>query len=122
MKIPRLAVALIGISSLLLFGALLQGRAAGARGVPSVLRAQAIEIVDSRGQVRAQLNVSSDGEVVLRLRDANGTIRAKLGASEAGSGLVLLNEDTEVGAHILATRTRTLLNLQRGDQQQVLIP
>lgn len=121
MNIQRVAIALIGISSLLALGALLHDQPAEARG-PSVLRAKAIEIVDGRGRVRAQLAISPDGEVVFRLRDASGAIRAKLGASEDGSALVLLNEATEVGAHLLASRDRTLLTLQRGDRRQDLVP
>lgn len=45
-----------------------------ARAVPTVLRGKAIELVDRRGRVRAQLNVSSDGEVTIdapRLRRLN---------------------------------------------------
>lgn len=38
-----------------------------ARAVPTVLRGKAIELVDRRRRVRAQLNVSSDGEVIARI-------------------------------------------------------
>jgi hypothetical protein len=92
MKVQRLALpfALLGLP--LSIGLLLHERAAGAQSVPAIVRARAIELVDGRGRVRAQLDVESNGEVVFRLRDANGTIRVKLGASEAGSGLLLANE------------------------------
>jgi hypothetical protein len=120
MKAQPLAVAFIGL--LLLLGVLLQERPAGAQAVPLVLRAQAIELVDAQGQVRAQLNLESSGEVVFRLRDSKGTIRAKFGADTAGSGLVLLNERTEPGVHILATRTGTSLALKRGAKRRVLRP
>jgi hypothetical protein len=75
--------------------------------VPTVLRAQAFELVDERGQVRSRLNVESSGEVVLRLLDQKGTIRVKLGAGETGSGLVLIDEATEPGIHLVARRTGT---------------
>jgi hypothetical protein len=87
-----------------------------------VVRAEAIELVDGSGRVRAQLNVSPDGEVVFRLRDENGTIRAKLGADERGSGLLLLDNKTEPGVHVLATRARTSLTLRRGGHRRVLRP
>jgi hypothetical protein len=122
MNFPPPAVAPIGIGLLLVLGMLLHERPAQAEAVPAVLRAQAIELVDSRGRVRAQLNVTPDGEAVFRLRDANGVIRVKLGADEAGSGLLLANERAEPGVHILATRTRTSLTLQRGGQRRVLRP
>jgi hypothetical protein len=93
-----------------------------AQSAPSVVRARAIELVDGRGRVRAQLNVESSGEVVFRLRDSSGTIRVKLGASEDGSGLLLANEATEPGVHILATSSRTFVTVKRGDRSQVISP
>jgi hypothetical protein len=69
---------------------------------PSVLRAQLIELVDAKGAVRAQLKTEDDGTAVLRLRDGGGNIRVKLAADARGSGLLLANEQTEVGVHILS--------------------
>ena len=108
---------------LFLFGALLYERShASTQATPAVLRGEAIELVDERGQVRAQLNVSADGQVVLRLRDEQGTVRVKLGADEKGSGLLLLDATTNPGVHVLATRARTSVTLQRGKQRRVLRP
>ncbi|HUE87069.1 MAG TPA: hypothetical protein VMO26_13420 [Vicinamibacterales bacterium] len=121
MKIQRLAVAFIGMALLIAVGVVRQ-RPAVAQTDSAVLRAQAIELVDSRGRVRAQLNVEDNGEVLFRLRDANGTIRLKLGASEAGSGLVMMNERTEPAVHVLAKRSGTSLSLQRGEKRHVLTP
>ena len=60
--------------------------------------------------------------MVLRLRDAGGTIRVKLGASAEGSGLVLLDDATEPGIHMLAKRAGTSLTLKKGQQQHVIKP
>jgi hypothetical protein len=122
MTIKRLAVTLTGLTLALLVGAVLNDRTAHAREMKTVLRAESIELVDGSGRVRAQLDVSPDGEVVFRLRDAKGTIRVKLAASEAGSGLLLANERTEPGVHILAQRTQTSVLLQRGAKRRVLRP
>jgi hypothetical protein len=89
--------------------------------VPAVLRARMIELVDEHGQVRANLKVEPDGAAVFRLRDAKGTIRVKLGASEHGSGLVLLDDRTEVGAHLLADRKGTALTLAERDKEKRVI-
>ena len=121
MRIQQFVSVLVGAGALVLLGAAFQGRPAEAKSVPTVLRAQAIELVDTRGRVRAQLNVSG-GQVVFRLRDAAGTVRVKLGADEAGSGLLMLDEATEPGLHLLATRNGTSLALQRGEQRRVLTP
>lgn len=123
MKTHRLVITVTVINLALLLFLLPQVRLTAASTVPSVIRAQAIELVDARGQIRAQLNVESNGEVVFRLRDAKGTIRVKLGASEDGSGLLLLNESTEPGAQILAKRTGTSLTLTgKGGQRRVITP
>lgn len=92
-----------------------------AEAVPSVVRAQTIELVDAHGRVRVSLEVETNKEVVFRLRDANGTIRVKLGASEDGSGLLLANDETEPGVHILAKRTGTSVTLSGKDGKQRVI-
>jgi hypothetical protein len=130
MTIRRFAVALTGINLLLALGVLLgvllhrrpAAAQAAAQGVSPVVRARAIELVDGRSQVRARLDVESDGQVVFRLMDARGTIRVKLGASEEGSGLVLLDASTEPGVHLLAKGTGTSLTLRQGEQRRVITP
>lgn len=88
-----------------------------------MLRARMIELVDDRGQVRADLKVETGGEVVFRMRDAKGTIRVKLGASEDGSGLLLLDDRTEPAVHLLAKRTGTTVTLaERGKEKRVIKP
>jgi hypothetical protein len=84
-----------------------QGGMANAQGAPEtalVLRGRALALVDEQGQVRARLNIEPDGEVVYRLFDAKGTLRVKLGAGATGSGLLLADEHTEPGVHIIARR------------------
>ncbi|HVR74557.1 MAG TPA: hypothetical protein VMT52_09505 [Planctomycetota bacterium] len=98
-------------------------RAEEAGKVSAVLRTRMIELVDEREQVRANLKVEPDGEVVFRLRDARGTIRVKLGASEGGSGLLLLDDRTEPAVHMLANRTGTTVTLaEKGKEKRVLKP
>ena len=95
---------------------------------PKVIRAEVIELVNDKGQVRSRLNVEPGGEVVFRLFDKNGTIRVKLGASEDGSGLLLLDEATEPSVHMIARRsgtaakpTTTSITLKAGEGQQRVI-
>jgi hypothetical protein len=91
--------------------------------VPAVLRARSLELVDERGQVRANLKVEPSGEVVFRLRDAKGTIRAKLAASEDGSGLLLIDDRTEPAVHLLAKSTGTTVTLaEKGKEKRVIKP
>lgn len=107
MQTQRFVLALTMINLVLLFYNLTQPGPSIAQTVPSTLRARVFELVDNRGTVRTRLNVESSGEVVLRMTDRNGTIRVKLGAGVDGSGLLLADETTEVGAHIIARRTGT---------------
>ena len=108
MTSQRIAVALTAINLALLLLTLSQARSVTAQAsvVPSV-RANVIELVDDHGQTRSRLNVESGGEVVFRLMDQNGTIRVKLGADESGSGLLLTDERTEPGIHLIARRVGT---------------
>ena len=71
-------------------------------GVVDTVRVRVFELVDERGTVRSRINVEPGGEVVFRLLDQEGTIRVKLGAGKDGSGLVLLNDVTEPGVHLLS--------------------
>jgi hypothetical protein len=117
----------ISLVNLTLLGFHLQ--AAGFSSEPDpVLRGQALELVDAAGQVRSRLDVEKDGQVVFRLLDQRGTIRVKLGAGEDGSGLVLLDERTEPGIHLVARREgqgdrgATSVTLRSGDRSRTLTP
>lgn len=120
MKIQRIALLLTVVNLGLLLTALTQAPSAPAD--PSI-RARALELVDERGQVRARLGVESSGEVVFRLLDDKGTIRVKLGAGRDGSGLLLANDATEPGVHLLAKADGSSLRLANKDgREQVITP
>jgi hypothetical protein len=97
---------------------------------PLVIRARTVELVDARGRVRSRLNVEPDGTVAFRLFDQTGAIRVKLAAAEDGSGLMLADEATEPGVHLVARRSGTrekpattgLVLTGPGGQQRVLRP
>jgi hypothetical protein len=118
MTMVRLAITLTAINMGLLLVSLTQAGPADAQGTPAVLRGRALELVDERGQLRARLNIESDGQVVLRLLDQKGTIRVKLGADKDGSGLLLANDATEPGVHILAKAEGSSLKLRNKDGRE----
>lgn len=123
MSTNRLAIALTIVNLGLLIVLLVQGRLIAAQTVPEVLRVRAFELVDENGNVRAQLNVEPSGEVVFRLRGEDESIRVKLGASADGSGLVLINNETEPGVQLLAQSGETGLTLTGQDgEKQVIEP
>jgi hypothetical protein len=98
-------------------------RADARRAPEPVLRGRALELVDEGGRLRARLNVEQGGEVVLRLMDQSGTIRVKLGAGADGSGLVLNNDATEPGIHLLAKPDVSSLRLATKDgRERVITP
>ena len=122
MNTNRLAIALTVINLILLIAVIAQSRVIANQTIPGVLRVRAFELVDENGRVRAQLNIDkTNGEVIFRLRDEKETIRVKLGASEEGSGLLLLNDLTEPGVHLMATQDDTSLTItnQSGAEQVV---
>src|SRR5688572_22293298 len=75
------------------------------------IRAKSIELVDSKGISRALLSTETDGTTVFRIKDEEGTIRVKLAGSKEGSGLVLLNEKTEPGFHVLTKAAGTSVTI-----------
>ena len=85
------------------------------------VRVRVFELVDDRGQVRSRLNVEPDGEVVLRLMDQSGTIRVKLGAGRDGSGMVLLNDATEPGVHLLSKPAGSSVRVRNKDGRERLL-
>jgi hypothetical protein len=121
MKMQRTALALTVVNLALLLFTLAQSRLTVAQDAAPVLRAQAIELVDERGQIRSRLNLEPGGEVVSRLLDQDGTIRVKLGAGRDGSGLLLANDATEPGVHILANSTGSSLKLRNKDGRETVI-
>jgi len=74
------------------------------------------ELVDQNGKRRVSIKVEPEGDVVVfRMMDNGGTIRVKMGADEKGSGLVLLDNDTNPGVHALANDKGTTLTLTGKD-------
>jgi len=134
MTTQRCSVILTAINLALLLTLAAQAGPTHAQGagqtVAPVLRGHALELVDRNGQVRSRINIEESGEVVFRLVDEKGTIRVKLGASSTGSGLLLLDEATEPGVHMIAGRapapgrpTNTRITLRDGSgRQRVLKP
>ena len=124
MNTNRPALILTMINFILLIALLAQSRIIATQRIPEVLRVRAFQLVDENGEVRAQLNVDgTNGEVIFRMMDQEGTIRVKMGASEDGSGLVLLNELTAPGVHILAQQGNTSLTItDQSGAKQVIEP
>ena len=120
MKTQISIIGLIALNVVLLVCMAAQPKSDGQQGVQSIVRARAIELVDDKGRVRASLNVATNGEAVFRLRDADETIRVKLGASEEGSALLLLDDSTNPGLHVLA-RHGTIMTLANPDGRKRVV-
>ena len=123
MRIHRIVAALTLVNLGFVLATLVPARPTSAQTTMPVLRARVLELVDERDAIRARLNVESNGEVVFRLLDQQGTIRVKLGAAEDGSGLLLANDATEPGVHILAKAAGSSLKLADKDgRTRILTP
>jgi hypothetical protein len=106
---------------------------AATAGVPTVIRARALEIVDDRGRVRATLSVLPEDPkvtwkgkpypetVLLRLMSPDGRPNVKLGATKLGSGLVIGGESNPTHVQVLAEGGETTLKLINGDGVERLI-
>jgi hypothetical protein len=123
MNTLRIAVALGALNLVILVGAAAHTRTAGVQSGEGILRGRALELVDEGGKTRARINVERDGEVVFRLLDQEGTIRVKLGAGKEGSGMLLANDATEPGVHILAKATGSSIKVVNKDgRERVIAP
>jgi hypothetical protein len=91
---------------------------------PKVLRAESIELVDERGQVRLQLHLGADGSGNLRIKDGNGKVRVKLGTSAEGStGLLLMDQSIEPTLWLETARSGTSITLVGPDgKRRVITP
>lgn len=130
MNWQRLAVGLTAVNLVLLASILAHGRPAAAEAVTPVLRGRALELVDDRGRIRAEIKVlpaqptlkMPDGTVgypetvLLRLIDSEGGPNVKLAATEDGSGLTLGGESAYV--QILARGATPFLKVVNKDGRQ----
>ena len=131
MKIQRIAIALTVINLGLTLFLLAQLRRANAEEVAPLLRGRALEIVDTKGRVRASITVEKpvtvDSKfypetVLLRLSDPKNGPVVKLSAAENGSALGL-TDDADGGVLLSARETGSFVKVtdKRG-REQVLQP
>ena len=131
----RLTIVLTVINLILLAFSLAQLRPAAAESIAPVLRGRALEIVDDRGRVRAELKVfpaqptlkMPDGTtgypeaVQLRLISSEGSPHVKLVTTEDGSAVVLGGESGYV--QILSRGANPFVKLVNKDgREQVIKP
>lgn len=128
-----LVLAALNFGLIVLVLARVQPLAANEHAVPGVLRGSALELVDERGRVRAEIKVlpadpdvkmpdgtkGSPETVLLRLIDSQGGPNVKLAASEDGSGLVLGGEKGYV--QILSRGANPYMKFVTGGGQERLI-
>jgi hypothetical protein len=134
MKNQRLLVALTVINLVLLVYQTSRPRFVLAQENAPVLRGRALEIVDERGKVRAQLRVFPpdpkhklpSGEpypetVLLRLIDPNGRPSVKLATDVRGGGLYLGGAEDPTMARLGAEGAEAHLELVNKDRQEKVI-
>src|SRR6516165_9168470 len=134
MKNPRLLVALTVLNLGLLAYQAARPRFVYAQENAPVLRGRALEIVDERGKVRAQLQVFPpdpkhtlpNGDpypetVLLRLIDPNGRPSVKLATDVRGGGLYLGGAEDPTMARLGAQGAEARLELINKDRQEKVI-
>jgi hypothetical protein len=124
MKSQRLALVLTAVNLIILAALLFRGQPVAAQDVTPVVRVGRFELVDERGTVRASLRAESGPDATaLRIMDGTGAIRVKLAADANGSGLVLVDDGTELGVQMLAQETGSLVKLvDRDGREHVVKP
>ena len=134
MKTQRLLIALTLLNLGLLTLQLARPRLAFAQEPSPVLRGRALEIVDERGKVRAQLSVFPadpkhklpNGDpypetVLLRLIDPNGRPSVKLAVDVRGGGLYLGGAEDPTMVQLGADGAEARLKLVNKDRQERVV-
>ena len=134
MKNPRLLVALTVVNLGLLTYQLVRPRFALAQETGPILRGRALEIVDERGKVRAELRVFPadpkhklpNGDphpetVLLRLIDPNGRPSVKLATDVRGGGLYLGGAEAPTMVQLGAQVAEARLKLVNEDGQEKVV-
>ena len=133
MKTHRILVALTVLNLILLsFLLLTRTRPVLAYTGADVVRGTALEIVDSRGRVRASIKVQPaetfeptgrkyPETVVLRLIDPNGRPEVKIVASEQGGGLSFVGDSDATRVLLHADRAESSLRLINSRGRERLI-
>ena len=121
-----LAVVIVLLSALLTRD-VIQGStviAQDADQISPIVRARGFELVDERGQVRAQIYLGEEGGGNIRLRDVTGAVRIKLGTSTQGdTGLLVLDEAVNPAIQIVTDKSGTSLSLtEKGKEKRVIRP
>ncbi len=136
MRIQRFAIVLTVINLLILMSALFRANSAATPEVVPVLRGRALELVDDRGQVRAEIKVlpaqpnfkMPDGTtgypetVQLRLITSKNGPNVKLGTMEDGAGLVLGGESGYVQILSRGTNLPFVKLVTKDGREQVIKP
>jgi hypothetical protein len=135
MENQRLLTILTAVNLGLLGYQVVQPRLANAStaDVPGVLRGSALEIVDSRGKIRASISVLPEDPkviwkgkpypetVLLRLISPEGRPNVKLGASQRGAGLVIGGEANPTYVQVLAEGGESTIKLINKDGTERVI-
>lgn len=132
MKTQRFAIALTLINLGLLILLLAKNLSAGAQNVAPVLRGRALEIVDSKGRVRASITVeppvTMDSRaypetVLLRLSDPKSGPVVKITATEEGAAIGL-SDDAEGGVQVFSTKHKGnfIKVVSREGREQIIKP
>lgn len=86
------------------------GTLMAARRTPKVLRCQKLQVVNSRGEIRAELEIQNDG-AILNMADDQGVPRVILGIKEGKSGLFLTDAAWNTRINLIVDKDIPLLTL-----------
>ena len=130
MRLHKLLIVMTAANLVLLAWLLSQLGPAQAQANAPVVRAQALEIVDQQGRLRASLNIqpasTHDGvlypeTVLLRLIDPNGKPIVKLGGAVGSAGLGLNDGSDTTYALIEAKSAEAYLRLTTTDGRRHIV-
>lgn len=112
------------VSNVVLLAALAWSATRSGAGAPAqdVVRARAIELVNERGEMRAQLHIGENGGGELRLRNGAGDIRVKFGATDDGAILLLMDGASNPAVRLASEKPGASLRLGTPGRETVIGP
>lgn len=87
------------------------------------VRARVIDLVNARGELRAQIYVQENGGGGIRIYNGKGEIRSKYGAlNDGGAGILLMDESTNPTVQLKSTANAAQLKLIGPEGERLITP
>jgi hypothetical protein len=123
MKKPGISHLLLATNGILLAAlAWTSARSQPQPPIHDVVRARLFELVNERGEMRAQIHLGENGAGQMRMRSGDGEIRVKFGGTDDGAILLMMDGATEPAVRLSSNGATPVLKLTSAQRERVVEP